>query len=273
VIVAGGYDEVDVRRLREIADDVLVIDDAFGPPPRLTGFVSWVRGGKRHRTLYEKTFGAAALLGSPRRLDERREALEFALEGLIALRHRMYLRALDTVASDATEVLITDLRDVLFQADPFAEPLRGLEVFLEDASQRIGTCPFNSEWMRQTYGKDAVQSLSDKVVSCAGTTIGDRQSMIKYLTAMSTEVERKSRRQLRHVEDQGPHNWLIYTGRLGDIAIRENEHARVLTMGAMPSFERDGAGNLVNAAGDVPAIVHQYDRHRLALSDWIARYS
>src|SRR3954469_19452091 len=69
-------------------------------------------------------------------------SLEFHLEGLQSLRYVHYRQSLLNDAPDADLVMITDLRDVVFQGDPLADPVTGLEVYLEDDSERIGADGF-----------------------------------------------------------------------------------------------------------------------------------
>jgi hypothetical protein len=272
LVVVGGYDAGARAQLEAIADAVVVVDgDLPAHPPRLTGFARVARGAKRHWTLYEWAFGAVVLLGPPRTRRQRWTGLEFHLEGLQALRYGLYLHALETIAADANQIFLTDLRDVLFQDDPFALPVAGLEVFLEDASQTIGTSPFNRRWIRDVYGRDEQERVARNTVSCSGTVIGDRDSIRSYLEAMRSEVERAIRRWQRPLasHDQGIHNWLLYTDRLRGAHVVPNEHGRVLTMGAMSGFRRGADGKVLNADGSVPSVLHQYDRHAAEFADLV----
>src|SRR4029079_15456105 len=110
-------------------------------------------------------------LGTERRSLERWQTAEYQLGGMQALRYGHYYDLLHRFAPDADQILLTDLRDVLFQADPFAAPLSGLEVFLEDSSMRVGEDTHNRRWIRNLYGEDVVKRIGGCVVSCSGTVI------------------------------------------------------------------------------------------------------
>src|ERR1035437_8515521 len=78
-----------------------------------------------------------------------------------------------------SQVMLTDVRDVLFQTDPFAfEMPDGLGVFFEDGSRNLGACPVNSHAMSQAFGQATLREMSGLPIACPGTIIGtgDRKS-------------------------------------------------------------------------------------------------
>ena len=143
---------------------------------------------------------------------DRWRNLEFRLEGLQSLRYGHYLRCLMEDAPDADVVMITDLRDVVFQRDPFADPVTGLEVYLEDSSERIGHDGFNTTWLRNLYGSEFVEARRGQPLSCSGVVVGTRTAMMTYLNEMVTGIFWRRRPMGSH--DQGVHNGLLHTGRL-----------------------------------------------------------
>ncbi len=184
--------------------------------------------------------------------------LEFQLQGIQALRYRHYLRYLDE-HPEIEQVIISDLRDVMFQADPFATELTDLEVCLEERHVLTSEAGFNSRWIRDLYGQDGLDELGDAVVSCSGVTIGPRRAMMAYLEAMADEVD-------RHVVQLGPHdqaihNWLLYQGRLAGARPVPNGTGRVQTMGEQREIYLSTDGAVLNPDGRPPAVLHQYDRH------------
>jgi hypothetical protein len=197
-------------------------------------------------------------------------SLEYHLEGLQALRYRHYLKILEE-NQDADPVMLTDVRDVAFQADPFAQPITGLEIALEDESVRVGQDVFNTRWLTDLYGPDFVRRTAGRVIACSGTTFGRRGAMLEYLRQMIADISR--RRRPMGPRDQGVHNALVLSGRLPEARLVGNGHGRVLTMGAMSRLLVDAEGLLLNADGTVPAVVHQWDRHGQALpSLWLNRF-
>lgn len=156
-----------------------------------------------------------------------------------------FLLANREIVADS-KIMLTDLRDVVFQSDPFAFKYPpGLSCFLEDESKTIGSCPFNSPWVINTLGRDVHDNLADKLISCAGVTVGDYDAMIEYLRLMVSFIS------VQGANDQGAHNGIVHLGLMPNITVYENEKGPVITVGNMrnPKF------------GSKAAIVHQYDRH------------
>lgn len=151
------------------------------------------------------------------------------------------------------KIILTDVRDVFFQYDPFLYPYpRGLSVFLEDKSKSLATCPFNSAWIHDLWGQKVLDEIGHHPISCAGVTVGDYAGMMLYLKQMSRVLSATTANL-----DQGCHNGIIRMGWLDTVNIFDNEHGPVLTMGYMD------APRTINVDGSRPAIIHQYDRFQL----------
>jgi hypothetical protein len=244
-----------------LADSVVEVDrDYSAVPDSLLNPLRWVRRTRRVRRAYPLLFGVALRLTRT----DRWETLEYQLEGLQALRYRLYLDILER-AADVDEVMLTDVRDVIFQGDPFAEPIAGLELFLEDDSVRIGYDHFNTRWIRELYGRGVVEQMSGRVVSCSGTVFGSRTAMLGYLAEMATSIGRH--RRPMGSRDQAVHNALLYRGRLDSAAVFRNGRGRVLTLGGITKLRTNTEGFLVNEDGRVPPVVHQWDRHAPFVSE------
>lgn len=161
-------------------------------------------------------------------------------------------------------VMLTDVRDVVFQVDPFVPGVRpGIRAVLEDASMRIGTSTANIDWITDLFGPAVLAELADRPISCSGTIIGDAPSMLKYLRAF-IETAFTVRSTRLNGGDQGIHNFLVYK-RLGNlVTLLRNEESEMLTMGYMPRespFPQDADGRLVDGQGRAYSVLHQYDRH------------
>jgi hypothetical protein len=264
-VVAAGYDTAGLSRLRELADHVRAVDDDYSPrPPRASSALALARRQRGLRRFYPALFEAVARVGSERNSLEKWRNLEFHLEGLQSLRYEHYYRSLVEDAPDADVVMLTDLRDVVFQRDPFADPVTGLEVYLEDSSEQIGSDGFNTRWVRDLYGKRSVDAWRGRPVSCSGVVVGTRPAIMTYLVEMIAGIVWRRRPMGAH--DQGVHNGLLQSGRLALAKVVLNEQGRVITLGRVsaPHVREDGV--VVNADGTVPAVVHQWDRHPLLLS-------
>uniref|UniRef100_A0A7S2A6F2 Uncharacterized protein n=1 Tax=Trieres chinensis TaxID=1514140 RepID=A0A7S2A6F2_TRICV len=134
-------------------------------------------------------------------------------------------------------VLISDYRDAYFQRNPFAvgEPaIRGLQVFEEHRS--IHT----THWLVQVPVSKCKGASFDEPMLCSGTTVGDRESMLKYLSAMYGEMRLWMADPKCHFsmngDDQSIHNYLFYSGKLPFANKIPNRSGIVHTVGAQGSI-------------------------------------
>jgi hypothetical protein len=257
LVLGDGYTPADVAAMAQLADFVVEVADRYRRPSaaalRALAFARATRGVRR---AYPLAFRLAVAAGRDRQA--RFEAFEYRLEGLQALRYRHYLEVLEGEGSDADYVLISDLRDVLFQGDPFDPPPERLEVYLEEPHMTVAEETFTSGWIRDLYGERELERIGARVTSCSGTVAGPRDELVRYLRKMAPEIARARRPLGSH--DQAVHNHLLYSGELDPVRILANGEGRVLTMAEMTRIDRDGAGRVLRADGSVPAVLHQYDR-------------
>jgi len=154
-------------------------------------------------------------------------------------------------------VMISDMRDVEFQKDPRGIQHSELDCYLEDDSMTIGKCRFNGGWIRDFYGREQLEKLQDKPISCSGVMIGTQEGIEYYLRSIIDEATRTGNRKWG--SHQGIHNYLIHNGKL-KCRLVGNEHGDVYTVGYVN-------GILINKhvvydrKGQIPFIVHQHDRH------------
>lgn len=161
-------------------------------------------------------------------------------------------------------ILLSDVRDVLFQADPFPSvPARGVVVALETAGATLATERYNSAWLDHALGREVWGAIGANRISCVGTTLGRRGAVIGYLTRICGEMMNRAERcGAAFGPDQALHNWLLWTGRLSPVGTSRNGEGPLASLsGEDPAvFGRDGAGRLLNADGRPVPVVHQYDR-------------
>jgi len=146
--------------------------------------------------------------------------------------------------------------------------LRGLHCFLEDGRKSLSTCEYNANWLGVAYGEEALRQLGSLPIACSGTTLGSRTAIEAYLDAMTAGIEVISERtpgitQVLHPVDQAVHNYVVRLGLPATPAFHTNEDGPVLTLYHVPPDEVliDAEGNVRNRAGDMPSVLHQYDRH------------
>lgn len=195
-----------------------------------------------------------------------------------AVRYWAYLRELRRVGNGYTNILLTDVRDVVFQADPFDRipmPREGLLLFTENHGMPIRDESATRNWIEVTYGRARTEAILSFPTLCSGTTIGNSASMITYLEAISDEL-------LRHTHsvanfpgiDQGVHNWLYHHQQLPPARLCHTFEGPVATLGteSIESFRFDTSQRLLNRDGLPVPIVHQYDRHpslERSLEEWL----
>jgi hypothetical protein len=192
----------------------------------------------------------------------RRLATEFHHIG--CSRFFSYLAYLEDLREPASHVLLTDVRDVLFQSDPFSyAPADGLALALHKRSDTFLSEPINARWLDYAYGRERWKAFANRPISCAGTTLGTFSAIREYLTRMSAELIRLTPRLVgQDGLDQGVHNFLLNTGRLPPAQLAENGKGPFATMHGedLAVFRRDERKRILNQDGSVVPIVHQFDR-------------
>jgi hypothetical protein len=195
-----------------------------------------------------------------------------------ALRYVLYRLCLAGPAgAGVRQVFLVDTRDVIFQSAPFdfAAPAEGLVCFFEDASMPIGRCAVNSTWVQACYGRAELAALRQRGIFCSGATFGERAAVERYLDAMITEIARVA--GWRFVSprgfDQACHNHLLHLSPPAPFAGRENGAGPVINLSHRPAqrlaFSPEGL--LLDDAGRVVPVVHQWDRHAASFQEALAR--
>jgi hypothetical protein len=175
-------------------------------------------------------------------------------------RHFLYLDYLLRHRGKFRKVLLTDVRDVVFQANPLAIELGNrLHVAMESTRIPIGQCAYTSQWILAGYGQDVLLRLKDAELSCAGTTMGSEPVIRAYLRSMLDQINRMA--DAYECADQAAHNLLLHDGLLDPVTRHYNFRGFVLTVGTEDGVRFDGRHELINEDGSLVAIVHQYDRH------------
>lgn len=161
----------------------------------------------------------------------------------------------------AVDVLLTDVRDVVFQAEPFGPPPRRLEVFVENESGRLGDHAFNMKHMTALVGEEMTATLVDKPCICVGTVMGPRDDVARFcrMILMLAAIPR-SEIGGAFGADQAACNLAVHMD-LVRAEVRPN-FGRVATLGMTPGDRLGFAkGKVVNPDGGFSPIVHQHDRH------------
>jgi hypothetical protein len=178
----------------------------------------------------------------------------------LKLRHILYYLFLQAKCDHYQHAMLSDVRDVVFQKDPFdfdIEP--GLYCFLEDVDTPIAKEYYNSLWIKGGYGADELKKIGDKTICCAGVTIGDIPSMLYYLHQMIEEILVVD----EECVDQGIHNYLVYNNKLRNVHLIPDDAGAVTTLSYFKKYNKIvfKEGLIINTKGEPVNIIHQYDRH------------
>ena len=168
-------------------------------------------------------------------------------------------------------ILFCDSRDIYFQSNPFNYNYKGsMNFFLED--KKFSDCPFNSAWVIKTYGHKTYLSLSDKIISCGGTILGDHNSMEIFLNLMIEELSKhKYKKKLKYIltfrrdkggrgSDQAHGNYIAHNNLIPGSFFHTNESGPIATVYYLKKIIFDKNHQLINSLNKPYSIVHQYDK-------------
>jgi hypothetical protein len=188
----------------------------------------------------------------------KRVRLEYTFS-ITDYRHYLYYNFMIKNEQQYNVVLITDVRDVYFQSDPFKAdwPQDSLSVAKEcrEISQEI----FNTRWILTKFGSHIYNSLQHKTILCAGTTFGPSKLIVKYLKEMNDNLFYNG---YFPWSDQAVHNYLVYSEIVKPVSFADNETGPIMTLAL-----EDDKNILINTDnqillrnGQIAPIIHQYDR-------------
>ncbi|HMJ67958.1 MAG TPA: hypothetical protein VK508_03650 [Cyclobacteriaceae bacterium] len=156
-------------------------------------------------------------------------------------------------------VLISDVRDVIFQGDPFVKfSAAKVQCYEEDRDISEDT-HFNLPWISALFGDHAADRLRSSRIVCSGTIMGPVEEMIAYIDQMEGLLIDSKDIGIGG-SDQGLHNYLLRTQK-HNADIIPNGRGDVLTV-FEPNISRYpmADGLFRGPSGEVIPVVHQYDR-------------
>jgi hypothetical protein len=179
-------------------------------------------------------------------------------------------------------VLHTDVRDVIFQRDPFQVTWpSGMHAFLENRRLTIGNEPSNTIWIKACFGELALQQVASKPIACSGVILGQSAAWLAFLDVFNRTMIRCDNPTVGL--DQGIFNGLLYL----DSELLENEHMSSLEFTVWDDaqwlvstesyfkpvrFIRWSTdAKVLNTSNQPVAIIHQYDRSAFMCLIWNRR--
>jgi hypothetical protein len=166
-----------------------------------------------------------------------------------------------------SKVMLTDIRDVIFQRDPFEDVHDKLHTGLED--KLMNKEPNNIRWVfALTHDFATLQRLLERTIICAGVSLGPADVVRQYLDEFTRQcVASWHRIKSIPAYDQGLHNFVLSGGHT-TIPVALEPLGSSLLMTVSNEWEKywtlDEQRGVLGQDGRPVAIVHQFDRkHRL----------
>lgn len=159
------------------------------------------------------------------------------------------------------QVLIADVRDVMFQCSPFEGGMEdALYLFEEYPATPLGEQIDNATWIKRLYGRVALATLADFPIVCAGVMMGTRAQVLECVEGIA---DASVTNYVGWGTDQGTLNHLVRTGQLASAAVKPYGSGPAMHLGIAPrdTIRTDAQGRVLNREGEVCNILHQYDRH------------
>lgn len=156
-------------------------------------------------------------------------------------------------------VLLSDVKDVILQADCFAG-LDERRVLAFEQTETYGQCRWDTEWLRDGWGRSALEAMRGELPLNVGTILGGYEPTLRFVRRVA---ELFCRYPFRSVE-QAAINWMLHReGDGAELERRRNIEGQVAILAgkaARAAVEaRDGM--IVRVADQAPCpIVHMWDR-------------
>lgn len=174
-------------------------------------------------------------------------------------RHYLYFDYVMRNQGRYENVMLSDVRDVFFQKDPFDFEIGdALCCAVEGPTKTIKECDHNRPWVEFIYGTEGLEKIGDEVISCAGTTWGKTTVVIDYLSRMLSEIEKLD--DAVTAIDQAIHNYIIYTRGVDKVRFLKNDEGVVLTLSYEDNYFINELDQVCVGDGRVVGTIHQFPR-------------
>lgn len=178
---------------------------------------------------------------------------------ILSERFFIYKQFLEYNYKNYSNILITNVKDVFFQGNPFSVE-RKSDVILPAEDEIIQASEINSMWIQEFFGQGVYEEIRQNTISCAGTTIGSSHGMMKYIDDMCYYLKSKNH-NIQLPFDQGVHNYLGWKEHRGIYKV-DLEDVIVNTIGLTPNNKISIRDGLVLVDQKFSPIIQQWDRHK-----------
>lgn len=184
---------------------------------------------------------------------------------LLNSRFEIYSHIIQLLTNAESKIFLTDVRDVVFQKNIFDDVKFGeneITFFVESPFHLFKNCKVNSFWYLFAFGLKDYRKVKNKPVICAGTILGSRNAILKYLNNQihisKWLLETKMGAHYLNT-DQAIHNYIAYSC---DFKCKlDSEYNLVYTVSNDVNSDFKFDAQLARIDEQIPAVVHQYDRH------------
>ena len=175
-------------------------------------------------------------------------------------------------------IFTSDVRDAFFQRDIFklCDSKNFLGIAIEDGYL---TEKVNKYWITEGYGNEIYNEVKNERIICTGTVWGTCKEFQTFSENIAGEFEKFSDEFLKRriIMDQGIGNIIIYYQKIFKNEIlftSDNLTGHVMTIGLtkLEDIKLNANGEIFNGAGELAAVVHQYDRKKLIVAMVNAKY-
>jgi hypothetical protein len=158
-----------------------------------------------------------------------------------------------------SKVMVADIRDVVFQSDPFLTDLERPVMFASEDKSLRSDPNWNLRWVTELFGQEKVETFADQMASCCGTTLGTSAAMSAYLEDLCTLIETTEFNR-KGVYEQGFHNYLVHSIK-PEYGALDADLNLFATLGTIPASRIGVSGDKILLDSKEVPIVHQWDRH------------
>ena len=186
-----------------------------------------------------------------------------------AIHNTRYFKYLDILLEERgnyDRVFHCDVRDVAFQGDIFEQvpaPTDGsADLFVNEEDPRFNLGErFNKYILTTNYGEAVAKELEPNRILCSGTTLGSQEDIIKYIVTLMNQRDIKKMMEVGGIPDeQGPYNYIFHKNLIPHTKLENGVGVGTICL-VTPDDVKILDDGRVSVYGEVPAVIHQWDRH------------
>jgi hypothetical protein len=174
-------------------------------------------------------------------------------------RFSLYYKYLLEEGHRFNNILLTDVRDVFFQTNPFLESWSQDSITVTKEAWLIHQeNKYNVLWIRTKFGDEVLSAIQHQPILCAGTIFGPTKFIIEFLKEMTHVLFDNG---YVPISDQSSLNYLVHTGIIKSVSYSDNENGPIMTLHLEKQINTNQDNQVLLKNGNAASILHQYDRY------------